>query len=188
MSRAWEVKRLDPDAPLSLNARRVLAVRIGEFYSWAPIVDDDEHAEALHQLRISAKRLRYTLELFRELFGEAGERNIARVRDLQEVLGAFHDQEVRIALIKDELGRLANEHAAAPVGAGDPIGRAGSGLSAAPEEARPGLTNLLARQNAARLVTLAEVRALWTAQNAPGMREDLVALSALQIPVPPSST
>ena len=53
------------DGPLGDNARRILAVRVAEFYSWEPIVDDDARIEQLHQLRISAKRLRYTLELFR---------------------------------------------------------------------------------------------------------------------------
>ena len=103
MSRAWKVKKLDPDAPLAINARRILAVRIAEFYSWEPIVDDDDQSELLHQLRISAKRLRYTLELFRDEFGETGERNIERVRQVQDVLGRFHDHDVRIALIEDEL-------------------------------------------------------------------------------------
>ncbi len=183
MSRAWAVKGLDPDAPLALNARRVLAVRIGEFYSWAPIVDDNDHTDELHQLRISAKRLRYTLELFRDVFGEAGKLSIERVRDLQTVLGAFHDQDVRIALIEDELRRLAGEPA-------DAVGNAGSessirpdlGQQSRPEVARPGLIHLLERQHTAQQATLLEFRTLWGRLKEENMRETLVSLSLLHFP------
>ena len=48
-------------------------------------------------MRISAKRLRYTLELFRPQFGKAGERQIERVKTVQELLGTLHDHDVRIA-------------------------------------------------------------------------------------------
>src|SRR4051812_18181664 len=107
MSAAWKVERLDPDAPLLVNARRILAVRVAEFYSWEPIVEDNDNIPVLHQLRISAKRLRYTLELFQSVFGEVGERNIERARQVQELLGQLHDHDVRIAVIEDELKALA---------------------------------------------------------------------------------
>src|SRR5918999_3483732 len=109
MSRAWPVDDVDPDAPVIQNARRVLAVRIAEFYSFEPVVPHPELSEALHDLRISAKRLRYTLELFRPQFGKAGERQIERVKSIQEVLGTLHDHDVRIELIGDELSRLMVE-------------------------------------------------------------------------------
>ena len=187
MSRAWRVKRLDPDAPLARNARRVLAVRVGEFYSWEPIVDDDDHTEDLHQLRISAKRLRYTLELFRSVYGEAGQRNIERVRAVQAELGAFHDQEVRIALIEDELRRLAAEQSDAlttALAAATPESLpavADSALQTPPNDPRRGMVQLLSRQHAARLATLQEFRILWTKLKVDGMRADLVKLSSLPI-------
>ena len=109
MSRAWRVKGIHPEKPVAENARKILAVRIGELYSFTPIVEDATAIEALHDLRISAKRLRYTLELFRPVFGPAGERQIERVRAIQEILGQLHDADVRIMLIHDELTRLAEE-------------------------------------------------------------------------------
>jgi len=184
VSRAWVVKGLDPDAPLALNARRVLAVRIGEFYAWDPIVDDNDHTDELHQLRISAKRLRYTLELFRDVFGEAGKISIERVREIQTVLGAFHDQDVRIALIEDELRRLAGEPS-------DALGSAGSEsssirpnltLQSRPEDARSGLIHLLERQHAAQQATLLEFRTLWERLKEENMRETLVSLSLHHFP------
>src|SRR5215211_188786 len=103
MSRAWPVDDVDPRAPVLENARRVLAIRIAEFYSYEPIVSYPELSEALHDLRISAKRLRYTLELFRPQFGKSGERQIERVKAMQETLGTLHDHDVRIDMIGDEL-------------------------------------------------------------------------------------
>ncbi len=91
MSRAWPVPDIDPDGTLEENARRILAVKMGEFYSYAPIVHAEDEVEALHNLRIAAKRLRYTLELFRVVFGPEGERQIERVKAIQEELGQVHD-------------------------------------------------------------------------------------------------
>src|SRR5262245_25640095 len=113
MSKAWPVDNLDPDAPLDQNARAILRVRIGEFYSYEPIVSDSLATIELHNLRIAAKRLRYTLELFSEVFGDEGARLIERVRAIQESLGNLHDLDVRIALISEELVDLATEEIAA---------------------------------------------------------------------------
>ena len=48
----------------------------------------------LHQLRITAKRLRYAIEFFREALGPGAAVVIARVVALQDHLGALHDAEV----------------------------------------------------------------------------------------------
>ena len=98
MSKAWPVKNLDPDAPLDVNARRILRVRIGEFYSYEPVVSNPLATTDLHNMRIAAKRLRYTLELFSVVFADDGKRQIERVKAVQEALGNLHDLDVRIAL------------------------------------------------------------------------------------------
>jgi len=97
---------LDPEASLATNARRVLAVRVEELFRYGPIIPDAGASEALHDARIAAKRLRYTLELFRPVFGDEGEAAIRQLRDLQEDLGVLHDHDVRIALIADRLSAL----------------------------------------------------------------------------------
>ena len=48
----------------------------------------------LHQLRIEAKRLRYTLEFVREALGPEGPALIARVVALQDHLGAMNDADI----------------------------------------------------------------------------------------------
>src|SRR6478735_855892 len=180
MSRAWEVPNLDPNASVAENACRVLAVRTAEFYSYEPIVSYPEFDVALHDLRISAKRLRYTLELFRPQYGKVGERLIERVKAVQESLGVLHDHEVRIALIGDELTVLAveqSQHAQAAIAEASPEdlpSLTSASLRPPPDDPRRGLIALLGREHEARRAAYAEFRALWSQLAAEGLRRELV--------------
>jgi hypothetical protein len=184
VSKAWPVNGIDPSASLAANARRILAVRIAEFYSYAPIVDDEQAVTEHHNLRIAAKRLRYTLELFRAVFAETGERLTERVKAIQELLGQLHDHDVRISLIEDELTVLAAEQTAA-------LGRAlaaasanqyaaitASALRPPPDDPRRGLLALLSRQYASRHQVYETFRQQWRDDLAAGMRSELVGLTA----------
>lgn len=164
MSRAWTVPDLDPEAPLATNARRILAVRIAELFSYAPVIPDAEATQALHDARIAAKRLRYTLELFRSIFGDDGEWAIERIKELQEDLGQLHDHDVRIALIADELGALPG---AAADEDGDP---------------RPGLAALLGQEETARAKRHTAVVKHWRRLERDDLRARLVDLSATPLP------
>jgi hypothetical protein len=187
MARAWPVRKLNPKATLAENARIILRVRIAEFFSYAPIVTDERQTEALHNLRIAAKRLRYTLELFRTVFGDEGERQIECVREIQELLGQLHDHDVRIVLIEDELTRLAVEQtadigralAAAPASSHQAITT--SALRPPPDDPRRGLLALLSRQHASRHEIHSAFARRWSDLAEAGMRADLVALSAMPL-------
>lgn len=62
--------------------------------------------EVLHRLRVACKRLRYTLEFFEEaLLGEA-KSLIEQLVEVQDHLGAMHDQQVALELI----GKLEKKH------------------------------------------------------------------------------
>jgi hypothetical protein len=183
MSKAWPVDDVDPEAPVIDNARRVLAVRIAEFYSFEPVVAHPELSEALHDLRIAAKRLRYTLELFRPQFRKAGERQIERVKAIQEILGTLHDHDVRIDMIGDELSQLMVEQIGktrseiADASPDDLAAIATAALRPPPDDPRRGLIALLGREHAGRRAAYTRFRELWDEYAANGMRRDLVALS-----------
>jgi CHAD domain-containing protein len=51
----------------------------------------DTHPDELHELRLVAKGLRYSLEIFGELSGAEWEREIQQIRKVQELLGAIND-------------------------------------------------------------------------------------------------
>lgn len=187
MAKAWPVTGIDPDAPLADNARRILRVRVAEYYSYEPIVADERQTEALHNLRISAKRLRYTLELFRTVFSDAGEVEIERAKTIQELLGQLHDHDVRIALIEDELAKLAAEQAAAlhrtlaesPSSAHEEV--AAAALHSPPDDPRHGLLALLGRQYASRHETHGRFYECWQRFAEDGMRANLVGLSSMPL-------
>jgi hypothetical protein len=187
MSKAWPVEELDPNAPLEVNARRILRVRIGEYYSYEPIVSDPLATTDLHNLRIAAKRLRYTLELFNDVFGAEGKRQIERVKSVQESLGNLHDLDVRIALISDELVELTREHVAeldhALMTSHPSTYRAliTAILRPPPDAPESGLYGLLARQHADRQVSYRQFKSLWDQYALEGMRDDLARLSATRI-------
>ena len=60
--KARKVKKLDPDGTLTGNAARIVEVRLRELRSFAPRALDPAEVDALHDMRIAAKRLRYVLE------------------------------------------------------------------------------------------------------------------------------
>jgi CHAD domain len=188
MSRAWKVTNLDPDAPVDINARRVLAVRIAEFFSFSPVVSHPELSESLHDLRIAAKRLRYTLELFRPQYGDLGGRQIERVKAIQEALGDLHDHDVRVDLIENELSRLAVEQsqeaqaAIAHAAAEELDGIVTTVLRPPPDDPRRGLIALLGREHAARRAAYGRFHNLWNQFAAEGWRRDLVSLSTQPLP------
>lgn len=189
MSKAWPVERLDPDAPLDLNARRILRVRVGELYSYEPIVSDPLATVALHDMRIAAKRLRYTLELFAEVFGDTGKRQIERVKALQEDLGTLHDLDVRIEMIADELVTLTTEEIAAlnaALASSHPStyrALTTAMLRPPPDAPASGLYALLGRQHTERQQTYRQFKARWDQYALEGMRNDLSHLSSTRIAI-----
>ena len=91
---------LDASAPTSANARIIAKVRLEEMYNWHMYVDDPYRIRELHNLRIAAKRLRYTLETFAEVLPEACTPLLKEVTQIQDELGILHDSDVVIALLR----------------------------------------------------------------------------------------
>lgn len=186
MSRAWPVNNLNPDAPVDVNARKVLAVRIAELYSYEPAVAEPAWSHELHDMRIAAKRLRYTLELFAPQFGERGKRQIDRIKQVQEALGTLHDRDVEIEMVgaelsaamADEADRVRAELAnAAPQ---EMAAIATSAMRPPPDDVRRGLISLLSLAHADRQKAYDHFVSLWRTLGDEGMRRDLVALSIEQ--------
>ena len=58
-------------------------------------LDENSPPDAYHEVRIRAKRLRYTLDAFASLYGEAAQDYIRALAKLQTVLGEYNDFKVR---------------------------------------------------------------------------------------------
>jgi hypothetical protein len=104
VAKAKPVIGLSPRTSTALNARMIARTRLEELYSWDQYVTFPYAVRELHNLRIAAKRLRYTLEIFQEALSPACQSIIAEVEQIQEELGALHDSDVLIALLRLCLG------------------------------------------------------------------------------------
>ena len=99
--RARKVKGLDPDGTLAENAERIVAVRLAELRSFSPSVLDPFEVEALHDMRIAAKRLRYVLELTRPALGPSAAGGARTAKKLQDLLGRIHDCDVMLPRVRE---------------------------------------------------------------------------------------
>jgi inorganic triphosphatase YgiF len=100
MAKARPITGLDPQAPTGKNARIIAKVRLEDLYSWESYVDNPYSIRELHNLRIAAKRLRYSLEVFEDVLPEASKSVVKELEQIQEELGSLHDSDVMIALLR----------------------------------------------------------------------------------------
>jgi CHAD domain-containing protein len=112
VARPVPISDLNPHEPTLTAVRRIIPVRLAELYAYAPAVDDPTDARGHHDLRIAAKRLRYTLEIFRFLFPSAFAAPIAQVRQIQDLLGLVHDFDVFVPFFERYLEHRRGEAAA----------------------------------------------------------------------------
>jgi CHAD domain-containing protein len=68
--------------------------RLEEFLSYEYFVAQPEKVAELHAMRIAAKRLRYTLEIFAPLDADEFKEPLKAAREAQERLGDIHDDDV----------------------------------------------------------------------------------------------
>ncbi len=178
MAKARPVAGLRPHDSLARNARAIVAVRTAEMFDFAHAIGDPAEDEDLHNMRIAAKRLRYTLEMFRPALTDDGPALIDTVKELQERIGAIHDADVLDAIVRQRLAVVAQRHvgALAAVG-GEETERVAAvrALSAKPDEAAPGLAVLMARTGAGRDREFHELTAWWSTYGGEPLRTRLEA-------------
>jgi len=73
--------------------------RFDELMDHAAYIQDERNVAELHSMRISAKRLRYTMEAFEDLYGTNLKPFINQTRKFQDVLGDIHDADVWVEMI-----------------------------------------------------------------------------------------
>ncbi len=100
MAKAKPLIELDPKAHVEQNAHCIIRTRLEELYSWAAAADKPYEVHGLHNLRIAAKRLRYTLEIFEDVLPSTGQAITKELAQIQDELGALHDSDVMIALLR----------------------------------------------------------------------------------------
>jgi len=110
--KAGRVKGLRPGSKLGGAARRIAKQRVADMLQFDAAVRDPANVPELHDLRIAAKRLRYTLEVLAGALGPAAALLEDEARALQDVLGEVHDCDVLTPRLEQELARLVASDAA----------------------------------------------------------------------------
>lgn len=70
------------------------------------VLPESSH-KTMHRLRLKAKRVRYTLELFESVYGERSAPIMDALKGLQEKLGAINDCAVTLDLVRRNRGAVA---------------------------------------------------------------------------------
>lgn len=100
MAKARPIPTPDPDASLFVQAALAIGTRLEELLEYEAILPDPNEVYELHQMRIAAKRLRYTLEIFQPAYNDYSRlgKDFAaigtEIKKLQEHLGEIHDADV----------------------------------------------------------------------------------------------
>lgn len=97
--------------PVNFNqAEAAITHALNEFLSYQQYVHSPDNADKLHAMRIAGKNLRYTMEVFAPFYGQALLPYIQVMKQLQEELGEFHDNDVWVnwlpKFIEEEQARI----------------------------------------------------------------------------------
>ncbi len=69
----------------------VILKRLEQLLAFVPYIAKPQSIKQLHRMRIAAKKLRYTLEIYRPWCGKGFDRYIGSSHDLQDILGDLHE-------------------------------------------------------------------------------------------------
>ncbi len=178
--KAKRVHGLHPDAPMFVNAAKIVRARTEELYALAPNALDESNAKALHDMRIAAKRLRYVLELTGFCFGPYGAKAARRMRELQDAIGAVHDCDVFEPRVRADIGTLRAEDARRLAAGALANGGEPAAVPRARRATYGALEALAIDQQARRAILFAQFRKRWAAIERSDFRDRL--LAALEQP------
>ncbi len=164
MAKAHKLTGVEPLRSYRENARTILPQKVEEVWTWEPFIWDAARREELHNMRISIKRLRYTMEIFHVAYtvpkggfeetsvihGKRFAEFLAVIVDLQEILGDVHDADVVLDVLTDYVHRTGE----------DVLG--------------PGVATLIARTKATRKVEYETFLRKWEHLSVTGFKQKLL--------------
>lgn len=92
-----------------LLARRLFAQRLREVFACRRLIKGEHAIEALHNLRIAVKKLRYAMETLDFAGGEHVKENLKFFKKLQTVLGDLHDRDVFAETVQRRIDKLQKQ-------------------------------------------------------------------------------
>jgi CHAD domain-containing protein len=153
------------------DARGMVNGHILAFVAPTRNIPPEDEVEALHDIRITTKRLRYTLQFVEKALAPESTAIIPKLTALQDQLGELHNQDVLIDLIKDELHTMVDE-------AADVAMRADSKQFDGDQAAWQDLLSLLSAISERRRTWYASFLTRWRELESEGFADDLLALTS----------
>jgi CHAD domain-containing protein len=102
MAKPWKIVDLDPLDTLKVCACRIAETRLQEMLSYEHRTIIGEDGEALHDMRVSARRLRAILRICRDCFPRKKFKKVdERLQGIVRALGSVREQDVFLALLED---------------------------------------------------------------------------------------
>lgn len=102
------------------SARDLASQPLQLFIAMTASIPPEEDIETLHRLRIVTKRLRYVLQLLERPLKPGATEILSPLGTMQDQLGDIHNDDVLIALVRNELHAIVDERIAR-VTAGEPV-------------------------------------------------------------------
>ena len=100
----WFEKHFEPDLALEpyppsvfQMAHQAITNALDAFLRHQDFIASDADSDKLHAMRIAGKRLRYTMEIFAPIYGGALAPFIISMKNIQDILGEFHDADVWVS-------------------------------------------------------------------------------------------
>jgi CHAD domain-containing protein len=87
------------------DAGRMLPDLVAAYFEAGRKLNTNSNAKAMHRFRLRTKRLRYTLDLFVDLYGPGLKQRSARLRPIQNALGEANDCAMLLKEGGDKLSR-----------------------------------------------------------------------------------
>jgi hypothetical protein len=112
MAKPKSIRGVHANTPLLIAAERMIETRLSEMLAYESYVANQEAVSELHKMRIAAKRLRYTLEIFQDAYSAYSEigpqikATLREIEQIQEHLGTIHDADVLVPQLNQHLAHL----------------------------------------------------------------------------------
>jgi len=109
MARPWKIVDLDPNESLKLCVHKIALTRFQETFSYENGTISGDDIEALHDMRVAARRLRAILRIFQDCFPKKKfKRQDEMLRRLIQSLGAVRERDVFIDILGKKRGTIMN--------------------------------------------------------------------------------
>ena len=101
MAKAWKIPYLNPRQNLEVCLRKVLRTRFNEMISNEGGTIEGKDIEALHDMRVSSRRIQAVMKVFRAAFPpKAYKKEYARIKTIKDVLGEVRHLDVFIEMLE----------------------------------------------------------------------------------------